>query len=84
MLRPASIVALLVALAFSPLAVANAPPIPVALAQPEAVLGEPVTFTSASHDPDGTIAATSWEFSDGARRSAPLSSTHSPTPACTR
>jgi hypothetical protein len=46
----------------------NVPPIAIATAQPSSVaIGQAVAFDgSASHDPDGTIAAYAWDFGDGA------------------
>lgn len=58
----AALVALLLAL---PLAHANAPPTAVADAPSESVLGEPLTFTDLSFDPDGAVVRSEWEFSDG-------------------
>lgn len=65
-MRPIPIVLVLLASAM-PFATGNAPPVPVAEHPTESVLGEPVAFTSQSYDPDGSIVATSWEFSDDGR-----------------
>lgn len=57
-----AIVAILLTL---PLVHANAPPTALADAPSESVLGEPLTFTDLSVDPDGVIVRSEWEFSDG-------------------
>lgn len=63
-------VLLLAALALvAPFAHANAPPIQSATVTPyDAALGEPVTFTDTSVDPDGTIASSVWTDIDGRSR----------------
>lgn len=69
-MRPVALaLALALPLAAMPLAGANQPPVPSALAPATARLHEPVTFTSTSVDPDGTIVSTTWEDSDGRTKS---------------
>ncbi|HLE95851.1 MAG TPA: PKD domain-containing protein [Candidatus Thermoplasmatota archaeon] len=64
--RVSAVVVGLLASALLPLAHANAPPaVSWTVSPTHALLGEPVTFTDTSVDPDGTIVEVVWEFSDG-------------------
>jgi flagellin-like protein len=48
------------------ISVSNRPPVAAAEADPtSAVVGEPIQFTNASFDNDGTIETVQWEFGDG-------------------
>lgn len=64
MLRRTLILALVLA-TLAPPAAANQAPTAIASAQAEAVLGEPVVFTSLSTDPDGMIVSHIWTDTDG-------------------
>lgn len=60
-----ALLALALILSTIPYAAANEAPVAVPVAPAEARLNEPIVFSSASYDPDGTIVSTTWEFSDG-------------------
>lgn len=62
-----ALIALVLVLASVPHAAGNAPPVANAVAPVWALLREPVHFMSTSYDPDGSIASTTWEFSDTGR-----------------
>ena len=68
--------ALALVVGIMPSVAANAGPVLGFSAPSEAVLFEPLVFTSTSHDPDGTIASTTWEFSDSGRTKSGAVVTH--------